>query len=122
MPDLLLLSNSRAPGMGSLEHATDAIRGVLGARGRLLFVPFASSDPGTYTEIMRRALAGLGVQVTGLHEVNDAARAVRDAEAIFAGGGNSFRLLRALSRRRRRHPVPRRQRRFQSGLPVDPHH
>jgi len=82
----------------------------------------ASSDPGTYTEIMRRALAGLGVQVTGLHEVNDAARAVRDAEAIFAGGGNSFRLLRALSRRRRRHPVPRRQRRFQSGLPVDPHH
>jgi hypothetical protein len=30
MPDLLLLSNSRAPGMGFLEHATDAIRrGVL---------------------------------------------------------------------------------------------
>ena len=33
-----------------------------------------------------------------MHEVNDAARAVREAEAIFVGGGNSFRLLRTLNR------------------------
>ena len=33
-----------------------------------------------------------------MHEVNDAARAVREAEAIFVGGGNSFRLLQALNR------------------------
>jgi Peptidase family S51 len=98
MPDLLLLSNSRAPGMGFLEHATDAIRGVLGGRGHLLFVPFAGSDPDAYTKTMRQALAGIDVQVTGMHEVNDAARAVREAEAIFVGGGNSFRLLRTLNR------------------------
>jgi len=98
VPELLLLSNSRAPGMGFLEHATDAIRDVLGGRGRLLFVPFAGSDHGTYTKTMRRALAGLDVRVTGLHEVTDAVRAVRDAEAIFVGGGNSFRLLRSLYR------------------------
>ena len=61
MPDLLLLSNPRAPGMGFLEHATDAIRGVLGGRGHLLFVPFADSDPDAYTKTMRQALAGLGV-------------------------------------------------------------
>ena len=61
MPDLLLLSNPRAPGMGFLEHATDAIRGVLGGRGHLLFVPFAGSDPDAYTKTMRQALAGLGV-------------------------------------------------------------
>lgn len=98
MPDLLLLSNSRAPGMGFLEHATGAIRTVLGERASLLFVPFAGSDPETYTTTMRRALAGIDIRVTGLHEVSDADRAVRDAEAIFVGGGNSFRLLRTVNR------------------------
>jgi dipeptidase E len=55
--ELLLLSNSTAPGMGFLEHATEAIRAVLGDRGSLLFVPFASSDPDAYTRVMRQALA-----------------------------------------------------------------
>jgi len=33
--ELLLLSNSRAPGMAFLEHATDAIGSVLGDRARI---------------------------------------------------------------------------------------
>ena len=98
MTELLLLSNSRAPGMAFLEHATDAIESVLGDRARILFVPFASSDPGAYTELMRKALGGVGVRVDGLHESGDPARAVREAGAFFVGGGNTFRLLRALNR------------------------
>ena len=97
MPDLLLLSNSRAPGMRFLEHATDAITGVLGNRASVLFVPFAGSDPDAYTATMRAALARIGVRVTGLHEVPDAVHAIGQAEAIFVGGGNSFRLLRHLN-------------------------
>jgi peptidase E len=31
--------------MAFLEHATDAIRSVLGDRSRILFIPFASGDP-----------------------------------------------------------------------------
>ncbi len=98
MTELLLLSNSRAPGMAFLEHATDAIESVLSDRARILFVPFASSDPGAYTELMRKALGGVGVRVDGLHESGDPARAVREAGAFFVGGGNTFRLLRALNR------------------------
>jgi dipeptidase E len=64
----------------------------------VLFVPFAGSDQDTYANVMRKALARIDVQVTSMHEVSDAARAVRDAEAIFVGGGNSFRLLRTLNR------------------------
>ena len=45
--------------MAFLEHATDAIRSVLGDRTRILFIPFASGDPGAYAELVRRALAGL---------------------------------------------------------------
>jgi dipeptidase E len=96
--ELLLLSNSTAPGMGFLEHATEAIQAVLGDRDRLLFVPFASSDPDTYASLVRAALAPAGIQVTSAHEVGDPVAAMRDAEAVFVGGGNTFRLLRALIR------------------------
>ncbi len=83
--------------MAFLEHATEAIRAVLGDRGRLLFVPFASSDPGGYTGVMRQALAPAGIEVTGVHQAGDLTAAVADAEAVFVGGGNSFRLLRTLT-------------------------
>jgi dipeptidase E len=96
--ELLLLSNSTAPGMGFLEHATEAIKAVLGDRGSLLFVPFASSDPDTYTGVMRQVLARAGIEVTGLHQASDPAAAVAEAPAVFVGGGNAFRLLRTLTR------------------------
>jgi dipeptidase E len=95
--ELLLLSNSTAPGMGFLEHATQAIRAVLGDRGSLVFVPFASSNPHAYTTVMRQALAPAGIEVTGLHQAGDLTAAVADAQAVFVGGGNAFRLLRALT-------------------------
>ncbi len=100
MAELLLLSNSRAPGQGFLEHAADAIRSILGDRARILFVPFASGDPAAYAELMRKALGSLGIAVAvdSLHEMDDPARAVRAAQAFFTGGGNSYRLLRALHR------------------------
>jgi dipeptidase E len=95
--ELLLLSNSTAPEMGFLEHATGTIRVVLGDRTRLLFVPFASSDPDAYTGLMCQALAPAGIEVTSLHQASDPTAAVADAQAVFVGGGNSFRLLRALN-------------------------
>jgi hypothetical protein len=44
------------PGNEFLEHATEAIKAVMGG-GSLLFVPFASSYPDTYTGVMRQTLA-----------------------------------------------------------------
>jgi len=97
MTELLLLSNSTAPGKRFLEHALDEIREALSSC-RLLFIGFASSDPDAYTEVMRQALAVLEVEVLGAHESADPRRAIQEAEAIFVGGGNAFRLLRALDR------------------------
>ena len=96
MTELLLLSNSTAPGMRFLEHASQAVRVVLGSARTVLFVPFASGDPDAYTSLVRAALARMDIRVTGLHEASDVPGAVRAAEAVFVGGGNSFRLLRAL--------------------------
>ena len=38
------------------------------------------------------------IQVEGLHEFQDQAAAIANAEAIFVGGGNTFVLLTQLSR------------------------
>ena len=46
---------------------------------------------------MRQALAPAGIEVTGVHQARDLTAAAADAQAVFVGGGNSFRLLRALT-------------------------
>lgn len=46
---------------------------------------------------MRQALTPAGIEVTGLHQASDLTTAVADAQAVFVGGGNSFRLLRTLT-------------------------
>ncbi|HEX2188024.1 MAG TPA: dipeptidase PepE [Longimicrobiaceae bacterium] len=96
--DLLLLSNSLLHGRGYLEHALDAVRDFLGGRRAVHFVPFALQDHDGYTARVAEALAPLGVQVTGLHRTPDPRGAVESAEVLFVGGGNTFRLLRAVQR------------------------
>ncbi len=95
----LLLSTSKIYGSGYLEYCDAEMRSFLQGVGRLLFVPFAR--PGgmsheQYTSVAEERFAALDISVTGLHEVEDPRRAVRDAEAVFIGGGNTFVLLRDL--------------------------
>lgn len=96
--DLLLLSNSRLHGRGYLEHALDAVRGFLAGRRTVHFVPYALQDHDAYTARVAEALAPLGVRVTGLHRTPDPLAAAGEAEVLFVGGGNTFRLLRAVQR------------------------
>jgi dipeptidase E len=96
MAELLLLSNSTTPGQGFLAHARDAIAELVPAGRELLFVPFAGRDHERYTRVMAAALAPISVRVTGAHQVRDPVAAAGQADAVFVGGGNSFRLLRAL--------------------------
>jgi dipeptidase E len=93
---LLLLSNSTQHAMAYLEHAEDAIRAFLDGTAELLFVPFALADHDSYTAVAREGFARWGIEVRGLHEVPVIGEAVDRAQAIFVGGGNSFRLLKTL--------------------------
>lgn len=102
---LLLLSNSTQYGRGYLEHALDTVTAFLPARARLAFVPYALADHDTYTARVRGALEPAGIAVHGVHEHADPVAALRDADAVFIGGGNSFRLLSALYRTRLREAV-----------------
>jgi dipeptidase E len=93
---LLLLSTSTVFGSGYLDYAEAEIRDFFGPIRHLLFVPFALADRAGYAAKARERFAAMGIQITSLHGAPDSANAVAGAEAVFIGGGNTFRLLKAL--------------------------
>ncbi len=102
-PRLLLLSNSRNVGQGYLEHAEPHLRAFLGpAVTRVLFVPYAavrvSWDEFADAMVAPR-LGEMGYAVDAIHRTRSPRAAVRKAEAIVVGGGNTFQLLRTLQDR-----------------------
>jgi dipeptidase E len=100
---LLLLSNSRKEGMGYLEYALGHLRQFLPADVKeVLFVPYAgvTKTHYDYVEQVRPVFAALGANVIGVHRAHDAIDAVRQAQAIAVGGGNTWNLLRELRRNR----------------------
>ena len=114
---LLLLSSSRTPGGGFLEHAREHIRGFLGPGvRRVLFVPYATVSR-SYQEMTQRvaeAMQGLGYEVVGLHDAPDPVAAIRAAEAVAVAGGNTFRLLQLIQSQGLLQPL---RERVQGGMP-----
>jgi dipeptidase E len=88
---LLLISSSMVHGYGYLDHAESEIRTFLGSAKRVAFLPFAIADRDGYTAKVRDRLARMGYAVTQVRGAADLA-----ADAIFVGGGNTFRLLKAI--------------------------
>jgi dipeptidase E len=95
---LLLISTSTVFGTRYLEHAFDDLREVLAGVGRVLFIPHALRDHAGYAAKARAAFEEIGFGLDSLHEASDPRQAVLDAEAVFCGGGNTFRLLDQLVR------------------------
>jgi dipeptidase E len=93
---ILLISNSTLHGRGYLDHAEDAIRKTLGGARRLLFFPFALYDRDGYAAKAVARFRAMGYEMTSAHNATDPAKAVAEADGIFIGGGNTFRLLKAL--------------------------
>ena len=95
---LLLISTSTVFGTPYLEHAYSELRQVLQGVGRVLFIPHALKEHAGYAAKARAAFEEIGFGLDSLHEAADPRQAVLDAEAVFCGGGNTFRLLDELVR------------------------
>jgi dipeptidase E len=93
---ILLISNSTLYGSGFLDHADGEIRDFLRNLQRVLFVPFALHDRDAYAALARERFQKMGYGLDSIHVAADPRQAVDAAEAIFIGGGNTFRLLKAL--------------------------
>ncbi len=84
---LLLISSSNVHGYGYLDHAEPEIKRILDGRKRVTFIPFALKDRAAYVSKVRERLASMGFDVVESLDAGD---------AIFIGGGNTFRLLKTL--------------------------
>jgi dipeptidase E len=87
---LLLISSSYVHGSGFLDHAEAEIRD-LGAK-RVAFAPFALADRDGYTERVRERFARMEIEVIQLRGARD----LDGVDALFVGGGNTFRLLKTM--------------------------
>jgi dipeptidase E len=93
---LLLISNSTLHGHGYLDHVEDEIRELVGSMSRVIFVPFAVYDRRAYAAKARERFRAMGIDLVSVHDVSNMPRAIDEAELIFVGGGNTFRLLKSL--------------------------
>ena len=94
--NLLLLSNSRNPDSGYLEHALPWFSDFLSGAKTLAFVPYAAITFGydEYEEAVSDALGDL-VEVRSVHRGNPS-EVVEECDAVAVGGGNTFHLLHQL--------------------------
>ncbi|MBZ5629935.1 MAG: dipeptidase PepE [Acidobacteriia bacterium] len=111
---LLLISNSSQYGRGYLDHTEEELRSFLGGVKRVLFVPYALKDQDQYERIAAARLAQMGYALESIHRAPDARKAAESAEAIFIGGGNTFRLLKTLYEQRLLDVI---RRRAEDGMP-----
>jgi dipeptidase E len=82
-------------GGNSSSARTSVIAHLRGAR-RAVMIPYAQSDHDGATARFQEWLAPHGVEITGVHTADDPRTAIREAEAVFVTGGNSFRLVAAI--------------------------
>jgi dipeptidase E len=93
--NLLCMSNGTMHGGTFLAHGHAWLADLFAAARQVMFIPFAGSDHCAYTEEARIALDPLGLAVIPAYGAGylDAAKS---CDGFVIGGGNSFRLLKAL--------------------------
>ncbi|MCL1144312.1 dipeptidase PepE [Shewanella gaetbuli] len=98
--NILLLSASREGDTPYLEHAVKLIQPLCGQTRQWIFIPYAGVGMSydDYLEKVRTGLTDLPITIKGIHEFSDPIQAIKDADGIFVGGGNTFQLLNELYR------------------------
>ncbi len=86
----------------------------LGGIQRVLFIPYALKDHDGYVNILNERGLNADYELVGIHRCSDPRAAVREAEAIYVGGGNTFRLTSALYELDLLEPI---RERVRSGVP-----
>ena len=99
MKRLLIASTSTVHGSGYLEYLLPTLKTFFTDVKTILFIPYAR--PGgisynDYTLIARKAFLKINIDVKGIHEFKNPINAIKNAEGIFTGGGNTFELTNQL--------------------------
>jgi len=81
-----------------IAFLVEQMRDFFGPVDRLLFIPYALRDHDRYVQAMVDRGIHAGYHLDGIHRHADPQKAIREAAALFVGGGNTFRLLDSLYR------------------------
>ena len=101
MRKLIIASTSTLHGGDYLDYLFPTLKEHFKNIKTLLFIPYARPGGIThdeYTKIAAKAFQNLNITVKGIHEFENSIEAVKNAEAIFTGGGNTFLLVTELYR------------------------
>lgn len=96
MKSIIIASTSTLHGGSYLEYLLPTLKQHFANCKSILFIPFARPGGIThdeYTEKVAAAFATINIAVKGIHEFENAENAVKNAEGIFTGGGNTFLLV-----------------------------
>ncbi|MBE8725644.1 dipeptidase PepE [Flavobacterium hungaricum] len=96
MKNILIASTSTLHGGSYLEYLLPTLQEHFKNCKNLLFIPYAR--PGgishdEYTQKAAQVFSSIGIDVRGIHEFENPQDAVKNAEGIFTGGGNTFLLV-----------------------------
>ena len=96
MKNSIIASTSTLHGGDYLDYILPELQLHFKECATILFIPYAR--PGgisheDYTEKVTLAFAKINIAVKGIHEFENAASAIQNAEGIFTGGGNTFLLV-----------------------------
>jgi dipeptidase E len=112
MPILLGSGGFRTPERIALLQ--EQMRSFFGSIRRLVFLPYAIADHDAYLKTALERGYDAGYELVGLQTFADPVRAIKEADGIFVGGGNTFRLLDSLYRLKLLDPI---RERVGAGMP-----
>ncbi|HWS60558.1 MAG TPA: dipeptidase PepE [Flavobacterium sp.] len=94
--NIIIASTSTLHGGDYLDYLLPELKIHFENCKTILFIPFARPSGITheeYTDKVALAFAKIGIEVKGVHEYDDYSTAIKNAEGIFTGGGNTFLLV-----------------------------
>lgn len=99
MKNLIIASTSTVYGSAYLEYLFPEISKLFKNVSVVVFVPYAQPSGlsyDDYTDQAKKAFSKINIILKGIHEFKNPQIALKEAKAIFVGGGNTFLLTKTL--------------------------
>jgi dipeptidase E len=96
MKRMIIASTSTLHGGESLDYLSDQLTALYKNTEEILFIPYARPSGishENYTARLANIFLKLNKKLIGIHQFEDPAKAVQQAQGVFVGGGNTFLLV-----------------------------
>lgn len=97
--NIILASTSTVFGGKYLEYLKEELISLYQGIDEILFIPYARPSGISYEEYTQKVqnfFTTINIKVKGIHEFENPKQAVKQAQAYFTGGGNTFLLVKTL--------------------------